>query len=101
MPALDWAAKNAEAELLTVILYRKAVVQYALDDLDGALTSLNAMSGTGHQTLSFELKGDILLAQGKPDEARKAYKAALDLSSEQDINNPYLQLKLDDLAVAE
>ena len=101
LPALDWAAKNAEAELLTVILYRKAVVQYALDDLDGALTSLNAMSGTGHQTLSFELMGDILLAQGKPDEARKAYKAALDLSSEQDINNPYLQLKLDDLAVAE
>ena len=48
-----------------------------------------------------ELKGDILLAQGKIDEARAAYQAAVDLSADQGINNPYLKIKLDDLAVAE
>ena len=101
LPALDWAAKNAEPALLTVILYRKAMVQYALNDLDAALTSLNAIRGDGHQTLTFELKGDILLDQGKPDEARSAYKAALDLSGDEGMDNPYLQIKLDDLAVAE
>jgi len=101
LPALEWAAKNAEPALLAVILYRKAMVQYGLNDLDAALTSLNAIRGDGHQTLTFELKGDILLDQGKPDEANSAYQAALDLSGDEGIDNPYLQMKLDDLAVAE
>ena len=98
---LDWALENGDASLQAVVLYRKAQVQYALNKLDAAITSLNAIQGDGHQALSFELKGDVLLEQGKRDEARSAYKAALDLSNEQTINNPFLKIKLDDLAVAE
>ena len=98
---LNWAAENAESALLPVIHYRTAMVQYQLDQLDAALATLNKIKGEGHQALTFELKGDILLAQGKTDDARSAYQAALDLSSEQSINNPYLKIKLDDLAVAE
>jgi predicted negative regulator of RcsB-dependent stress response len=98
---LDWALNNSEESLKTVILFRKAQVQYAADSLDAALTSLSAIEGNGHQAVTFELKGDILLDQGKKDEARQAYQAAFDLSEEQSINNPYLKIKLDDLAIAE
>jgi predicted negative regulator of RcsB-dependent stress response len=98
---LTWAENNADESLMAIVLYRKALVQYANEDLDAALTTLNKIEGDGHQALSFELKGDILLEQGKKDDARKAYQAAVDLSADQSINNPYLKIKLDDLAVAE
>jgi len=98
---LEWAEKNADTSLLSVILYRKAQVQYGMDQLDAALSSLSLIQGEGHQAVTFELKGDILVEQGKKDEARSAYQAALDLSSDQGINNPYLKIKRDDLAVAE
>jgi len=98
---LEWAQKNGDKSLQAVVLYRKAQVQYAQNNLDAAITTLNAIEGDGHQALSFELKGDILLEQGKRDEARNAYKAAVDLSADQSVNNPFLKIKLDDLAVAE
>lgn len=98
---LNWAQANGSEELQPVILYRKAQVQYAQDDLDAALTSLNAITGEGHEALTFELKGDVLLEQGKTAEARGAYQAALAQAETQGINNPYLKIKLDDLAVAE
>jgi len=98
---LEWAEKNSDASLRSVILYRKAQVQYAMNKLDAALTTLNAIKGEGHQAVSYELKGDILLEQGKRDEARAAYQQALDMSADQSVNNPFLKIKLDDLAVAE
>lgn len=98
---LNWAAEHADEALLPVIQYRIAMVQYQQDDLDAALATLNGIEGDGHQALTFELKGDILLAQSNVEEARAAYQAAIDLSAEQSINNPYLKIKLDDLAVAE
>jgi predicted negative regulator of RcsB-dependent stress response len=48
-----------------------------------------------------EVKGDILFAQGKTDEARDAYqlaKAAVQLAG---TSNPVLDMKLDNLAVAQ
>lgn len=98
---LDWALDNADDTLTPVILYRKALVLYGLNELDDALSALNAIEGEGHQAVSFELKGDILLEQGKIEDARAAYQTASDLAAEQSINNPYLKIKLDDLAVAE
>ena len=98
---LNWAQENADNSLQTVILYRTALVQYSLDQLDNALTTLNEIEGEGHQALTFELKGDILVEQGKKDEARQAFQTAFDRSGNQGINNPYLKIKLDDLAVAE
>jgi predicted negative regulator of RcsB-dependent stress response len=98
---LDWALNNADKSLKTVILYRKAQVQYGLDRLDAALTTLASIEGEGHEAVTYELKGDILVEQGKKDEAREAFQIALDKSADQSINNPYLKVKLDDLAVAE
>jgi predicted negative regulator of RcsB-dependent stress response len=98
---LNWALDNADETLTPIIQYRKAQVLYALDELDDALLALNAIKGEGHQAVSYELKGDILLEQGELDEARAAYQVANDMAEEQGINNPYLKIKLDDLAVAE
>lgn len=98
---LKWAESNADKSLMAIVLYRQAQILFALDELDQALAILGRIEGDGHQAVSEELKGDILLVQGKTDEARTAYQAAVDAAPEQGINNPYLQIKLDDLAVAE
>lgn len=99
--ALDWSLEHADESLQAVILYRKALVQFEMGQNDASLASLNAIAVDGHQALSFELKGDILLAQGDETGARDAYQSALDFSADQGINNPYLEVKLNDLAVAE
>lgn len=98
--SLNWAFDHADTSLQGVILYRKALVQFAKGELDAALSSLDSISGEGHQAVSFELKGDIYLAQGNESAARDAYQSAVDFSEEQGINNPYLVVKLNDLAVA-
>ena len=95
---IDWAEQHADKELLPVILYRKALVLYAQNDLDGAMAALDAIKGDGHQAVTHELKGDILLAQGKTNEARLSYQQALDESAKEGINNPFLKIKVDDLA---
>ena len=45
----------------------------------------------------YELKGDVLIAQGKPEEARNAYLQALALSGSAGSPPSLLQMKLDDL----
>ncbi|MBU2862959.1 tetratricopeptide repeat protein [Reinekea forsetii] len=101
LSSLEFAYDHADESLHGVILYRKALVQFGMGELDAALATLDAITGEGHQALTFELKGDIYLAQGNESAARDAYQSAVDLSSDQGINNPYLAVKLNDLAVAE
>lgn len=98
---LNWAQSKADDALTPVILYRKAMVQYGLGQLDTALATLNSIDGTGHVVLSSELKGDIFLEQGNLEQARTAYQAAIDASQDEGINNPYLQIKLNDIAAGE
>lgn len=95
---LGWAEKHAAAELRSLVSYRKAQVLYASDQLNEALTTLAELTGEHHQAISHELKGDILLEQGDVAGARLAFQAALEASAEQAVNNPYLQIKVDDLA---
>ena len=47
-----------------------------------------------------EVKGDILFDLGRKDEARDAYQLAATKAETAGANNPTLQMKLDDLAVA-
>lgn len=101
MSALQWAEDNADDTLLPVIKYRQALVLYAQNELDAAIVALDSIQSEGHQALTMELKGDILLEQGNVDAAREAYQAAVDASAEQGINSPFLTIKLNDLAQAE
>jgi predicted negative regulator of RcsB-dependent stress response len=63
-----------------------------------ALAALDRMPPKSYEGVAQELRGDVLVKLGRPDEARKAYeaaKAALGESAPQSV-----QMKIDDLAVA-
>lgn len=64
--------------------------------LDKALTQLAMINLTEFDSLKLELKGDVLLAQGKTEEARASYQAALSAQTPQ-AQNPLLDIKLQDL----
>lgn len=74
---LAWAAENASNELKDVARVR--LVEVLLDEkaYDEALKVLEAPHAPSFTTRFSELKGEVLLAQGKKEEAQKAFKAAL------------------------
>ncbi|MCH8531903.1 MAG: tetratricopeptide repeat protein [Saccharospirillum sp.] len=97
---LDWALSQAADELRPVILVRKARVQYASDELDAAMATLDQISRPGFDVVIYELRGDILTDQGQHDLARSAYETAMARSQEEGISTPFLEMKLNDLATA-
>jgi predicted negative regulator of RcsB-dependent stress response len=77
LAALDWAATNAaHEEFRSLALLRKSGL--LLDDKKyaEALAALEAAKTPAFAALVAERRGDILAAQGKPDEAIKAWQAA-------------------------
>lgn len=74
---LQWVVDHAApAPLKDVARMRLAQVLSAKGDSAGALQMVNAVEGKTFALPAQELKGDILLAMGKRDEARAAYTAA-------------------------
>jgi predicted negative regulator of RcsB-dependent stress response len=65
-----------------------------------ALKQLEAKPGESFAGLYAELRGDVLIASGKPAEARVAYQAAFDQSDAASPSRQILQLKLDSLGEA-
>jgi predicted negative regulator of RcsB-dependent stress response len=66
-----------------------------------ALTLLETKHGAAWDALYADLKGDVLVAQGRRDEARTAYQIAFDKSAAQDPYRAVVQIKLDALGGAE
>lgn len=98
---LQWAAENAQdAEFKALARIRLAGILLDEKSFDEALEWVagGAAGGTSaFEPLLADRRGDILLAQGKRDEARTAYRGALDRLP---ANNParrLVQLKLDSL----
>lgn len=95
---LAWVVENARREeLRDIARLRLAGVLLDEKNHEEALKLLEAKPGESMTALYADLRGDILLAQGKPAEARSAYQLALDRS---EAGSPYratLQLKLDTL----
>lgn len=98
---LEWAESRADQDLISTIQYRQALVHFQLNDLPKALSVLDAISGTGHEALTHELRGDIFVKSDRLDEARDSYTLAIESAEEQRINNPYLQVKLNEIARVE
>jgi len=99
---LDWAqGQHPDASLKPLIGLRLAKVQYAQGELDKALVSLSDIKdGSAWFVTAAELRGDILQAQNKPDEAHEIYNAALkalDASGDQE-QRANLEIKLSGLA---
>jgi len=81
LATLAWAADNAtEDEYRTIARLRAAGLLLDKKEYESALAQLDA-AAQGKNAKAFEAlvadrRGDVLLAQGKKDEARKAYEVA-------------------------
>lgn len=74
---LIWAAENAvEDEMRTVARLRLAALQADAKQYDDAIKSLDAAKAPAFEGLVADRRGDILMLQGKKDDARAAYQAA-------------------------
>ena len=95
---LEWAAANSkEPAVKDLARLRLAGVQLDQKQYDAALKTLSVTHSDAFAPRFDDLKGDVLLAQGKPAEARAAYQAAFGKMAE---DNPYrniVELKLDAL----
>lgn len=95
---LEWVAANSkEPAVKDLARLRLAGVQLDQKQYDAALKTLSLTHSDAFAPRFDDLKGDVLLAQGKPAEARAAYQAAFGKIAE---DNPYrniVELKLDAL----
>ena len=79
--SLAWASENAgEDEIRTIARLRAAGLLIDKKQFDAALSQLDAAAG-GKNAKEFEAlvadrRGDVFMAQGKKDEARKAFELA-------------------------
>lgn len=99
---LAWVAENAKDEALQDIA-RLRLVSVMLDEkaYDDALKALDAKHGAAFDAPFLAARGDVLVAQGKKEEARGAYKAALDKADAKDAGlRGSIQLRLDALGTA-
>jgi predicted negative regulator of RcsB-dependent stress response len=98
---LKWVIDNAgEEELVQLGRLRLARVLFDEKQPAEALAMLDAKTGDAFTGLYADLRGDILMAQGKAAEARSAYRLALDRSDPQSAYRAVLQAKLDALGEA-
>jgi predicted negative regulator of RcsB-dependent stress response len=93
---LEWAADNSkEPAVKDLARLRLAGVQLDQKQYDAALKTLSGSHSDAFAPRFDDLRGDVLLAQGKSAEARAAYQAAFGKMQE---DNPYrniVELKLD------
>lgn len=107
---LQWAADNAKDEALRDLArLRLAAVLLDEKSYDAALKAISGDASASFTARFDELKGDILASQGKKDEAKTSYEAALAAVDKQDKEGAagqhrayrdMLQAKLDSLGSA-
>jgi predicted negative regulator of RcsB-dependent stress response len=98
--SLEWVAQKAqESEIQDVARLRLASVLGDQKKFDEALRVLEGIKQESFSGPALVLKGDLLVAQGKPAEARAAYLAALDKASPT-TDKQSLEMKLDMLGEA-
>lgn len=98
---LQWVIDNAKDED-TAALARLRLAGIRLDStkFDEALALLDAKHSPALAALYADLRGDVLLAQGRVAEARSAYRIALDKSLPNGNYRNVVQIKLDALGPA-
>lgn len=76
---------------------RLAGLLFEQKELDAALKQLEGAFDPAFQGLEGQLRGDILVAQGKTAEAREAYKRALEKLGDDSPLKPLVEIRLDGL----
>lgn len=98
---LQWVIDNAREETLKdVARLRLATLQLDEKNYTEALALLDAKHPDSFDGLYSDLKGDVLSAQGKIDEARSSYRIAYQKIDPQSIYRNLIQMKLDALGPA-
>lgn len=98
---LQWAVDHAgEAALKDVARLRLAAILLDEKKYDDAMKLLNAAHPDSFNGLYADLKGDVLSAQGKTEEARTAYKLAYEKTDAKSTYRNLIQMKLDALGAA-
>jgi len=98
---LQWVVDRAgDQELAALARLRLAGIRLEEGKHAEALTLLDAGTAEAFASQYADLRGDVLVAQGKLAEARAAYKLALEKAGEQSQWRSIVQLKLDALGSA-
>ena len=98
---LQWVVDNGrDDETRDIARLRLAAVLLDEKKYDEALKLLEAQHADTLSALYADLKGDVLVAQGKTGEARAAYQLALDKSEAKSTYRALIQIKLDALGEA-
>ncbi|MGY3943576.1 YfgM family protein [Aeromonas tecta] len=90
-------AANGDEAIRPIAALRLARVLNDQGKADEALAQLGKINNDAFKAQVAEARGDVLLKQGKPEEARDAYQAAADAGGLQ--ASAELKLKMDDLAL--
>lgn len=94
---LAWAAEQARDELKAVARLRLAALQAEGKQFDEALKTLAAPVPPAFEPLVADRRGDILLLQGKRDEAKQAFQTAYAGLSDQLDYKRLVEIKLTSL----
>ncbi len=95
---LQWVIDHAaEDELQDIARLRLAGMLLDEKNYTQTLQLLEAKHSPAYDAFYLDLKGDVLLAQGKPAEARGAYQAAFDKIDKKSNYRDLIQIKLDAL----
>jgi predicted negative regulator of RcsB-dependent stress response len=99
--SLGWVAEHASDEEYQALAHlRLAALHLDKKDYDGALKQVDAVKSPEFAALADDRRGDILLAQGKKDEAVKAFQAAWKAMNEQLDYRRVVESKLTSLGAA-
>ena len=95
---LQWVISNAkEPDLADLARLRMAAILLDEKRYPEALKAIEAKPDDAYMALYAEMRGDILLAQGKLPEAAKAFEIAINKVEKQSIQYSLLQMKMDSL----
>ena len=97
---LAWASSHAkESATESIALIQLGQILVEEKKYEDALKKVNDVENEGYLGLSNDLKGDILNAMGKKEEAKKAYQEALKRFGPKDPYAKFTQEKLESLGV--
>ncbi|HVY08077.1 MAG TPA: tetratricopeptide repeat protein [Burkholderiales bacterium] len=95
---LQWAIDNAkDAETAEIARLRLAGLQLEQKKYNDALKLLETPHSAAMETLYADLRGDVMLAQGRTAEAKAAYKTAIEKALPNSSYRSVVQIKLDAL----
>ncbi len=98
---LQWVVNHAKQDGYKAIA-RIRLAGILLDEkaYDEGMKLLSAGFPESFVSLAEDRKGDFLVAQDKPDDARKAYRTALEKASPDDPGKQLIQLKLEEIGIS-